>query len=62
MTWIEFSQAAANGNGTYNWNTTGVAPGTYYIGGYLYVGRQADLLPPHPVDHHPGRRRRRPSP
>ena len=22
-------------HGTYNWNTTGVAPGTYYIGGYL---------------------------
>ena len=30
--------AAANGNGSYNWNTTGVAPGTYYIGGYLYSG------------------------
>ena len=37
-TWITFGQAAANGNGTYNWNTTGVAPGTYYIGGYLYSG------------------------
>ena len=32
------SQAAANGNGSYNWDTTGVAPGTYYIGGYLYSG------------------------
>ena len=37
-TWITYSQAAANGNGTYSWNTTGVAPGTYYIGGYLYSG------------------------
>ncbi len=37
-TWITFSQAAANGNGSYNWNTTGVAPGTYYIGGYLWSG------------------------
>ena len=38
VTWITFGQTAANGNGTYNWNTTGVAPGTYYIGGYLYSG------------------------
>jgi hypothetical protein len=38
VTWIEFNQAAANGNGSYNWNTTGVAPGTYYIGGYLWSG------------------------
>ena len=37
-TWIKFGQAAANGNGSYNWDTTGVAPGTYYIGGYLYSG------------------------
>ena len=36
--WIEFNQAAANGTGTYNWNTTGVATGTYYIGGYLWSG------------------------
>jgi hypothetical protein len=36
VTWITFNQAAANGNGAYNWNTAGVAPGTYYIGGYLY--------------------------
>ena len=33
-----YSVAAANGNGSYSWNTTGVAPGTYYIGGYLYSG------------------------
>jgi hypothetical protein len=36
-TWVTFSQAAANGFGTYNWNTAGVTPGTYYIGGYLYL-------------------------
>ena len=37
-TFIEISQAAAsNGNGSYTWNTTGVAPGTYYIGGYLWA-------------------------
>jgi hypothetical protein len=40
MHWIEVeAQAAANGYGTYSWNTTGVAPGTYYIGGYLYSGK-----------------------
>ena len=38
-TWITYSQtAAANGNGSTSWNTTGVAPGTYYIGGYLWSG------------------------
>ena len=37
-TWIKFGQAGANGNGSYSWDTTGVAPGTYYIGGYLYSG------------------------
>ena len=36
--WIEVSQvAAANGYGSYQWNTTGVKPGTYYIAGYLWV-------------------------
>ena len=35
-TWIEVNQvAAANGNGSYTWNTTGVKPGTYYVAGYL---------------------------
>ncbi len=35
--WIEIDAvAAANGSGSYAWNTTGVAPGTYYLGGYLY--------------------------
>ncbi len=36
--WIEIDQATvANGYGTYQWNTTGVAPGTYYIAGYLFA-------------------------
>ncbi len=37
-TWINCGLSAANGNGSYNWNTTGVAAGTYYIGGYLCSG------------------------
>ena len=38
--WIEVdAQSAANGSSTYSWDTTGVAPGTYYIGGYLYSGK-----------------------
>ncbi len=37
--WIEIDAvAAANSGGTYTWNTTGVAPGTYYLGGYMYDG------------------------
>jgi hypothetical protein len=40
-TWIEVGQVAAtNGNGSYSWNTTGVAPGTYYIAGYLWSSGQ----------------------
>jgi hypothetical protein len=36
--WIELNRvAAASGNGTYSWNTAGLAPGTYYIAGYLYT-------------------------
>ncbi len=38
MTWITYNQPAADGYGIYDWNTTGVTPGTYYIGGYLYAG------------------------
>ena len=35
--WIEIGQKAANnGADSYSWDTTGVAPGNYYIGGYLY--------------------------
>ncbi|HEY4761175.1 MAG TPA: hypothetical protein VIH42_11395, partial [Thermoguttaceae bacterium] len=35
--WIEIDKVtAANGNGSYTWNIAGVAPGTYYVGGYLY--------------------------
>ncbi len=38
-TWIEIDQVkAANGSGSYTWNTTGVAPGTYYVAGYLWNG------------------------
>ncbi len=40
-TWITYGASGANGNVTYNWNTTGVAPGTYYIGGYLWSGGEA---------------------
>ena len=37
--WIEIDQvAAANGYGSYSWNTTGMTPGTYYIAGYLFSG------------------------
>ncbi len=39
--WIEINQApATDGNGTYYWNTTGVAPGTYYIAGYLWSNNE----------------------
>ncbi len=35
--WIEIDKvSAANGNGSYVWDTTKVTPGTYYIGGYMY--------------------------
>ena len=35
--WIEIDGvSAANGAGTYSWNTSGIAPGTYYLAGYLY--------------------------
>ena len=37
--WIEIDAvAAANGSGSYAWNTSGVAPGTYYIAGYMWDG------------------------
>ena len=40
--WIEVSQVPADyGTGTYTWNTAGVAPGTYYIAGYLWTGSAA---------------------
>jgi probable HAF family extracellular repeat protein len=39
-TWITInSVSAANGYGTYKWNTTGIAPGTYYVAGYLWSGK-----------------------
>ncbi|MCD4727189.1 MAG: hypothetical protein K8R46_05985, partial [Pirellulales bacterium] len=35
-TWIETDQVTvSNGDGSYNWNTTGVPGGTYYVAGYL---------------------------
>ena len=35
--WIEIGQQAANnGADSYSWNTAGLAPGNYYVGGYLY--------------------------
>ncbi len=38
--WIEIDGvAAADGTGTYGWNTAGVAPGTYYLAGYMYDGK-----------------------
>ncbi|MEN6449000.1 MAG: SdrD B-like domain-containing protein [Thermoguttaceae bacterium] len=36
--WIKVNQTAANGDGTYQWDTAGMTPGTYYIGGYVYSG------------------------
>ncbi|MGO9108625.1 MAG: hypothetical protein ACLP9L_05270 [Thermoguttaceae bacterium] len=36
--WIEIGKvSASNGSGSYSWNTTGLAAGTYYIAGYLYT-------------------------
>ena len=35
--WIEAARVtAANGAAAYGWNTTGIAPGTYYLSGYMY--------------------------
>ena len=35
--WIEVDQViAANGAGSYVWNTAGLAAGTYYLSGYMY--------------------------
>jgi hypothetical protein len=37
--WIEIDKAAAaDGNGSYWWHTAGMAPGTYYLAGYLWNG------------------------
>jgi hypothetical protein len=35
-TWLFNVATAANGAGSYAWNTTGVAAGTYYLSGYLW--------------------------
>ena len=35
--WIEVDKVtAANGDGSYSFNPSGIAPGTYYVGGYMY--------------------------
>jgi hypothetical protein len=35
--WLEIDGVtAANGAGSYAWNTSGVAAGTYYLSGYMY--------------------------
>ena len=35
--WIEINQVTAtDGAGTYTWNTTGLAAGTYYVSGYHF--------------------------
>jgi hypothetical protein len=48
--WIEINEiTAANGASSYNWNTTGLAPGTYYLDGDLY-----DLSTHQTVDAHVG--------
>ncbi len=40
--WIEIDQVSAvNSGGSYTWNTTKAAPGTYYISGYLWDGANA---------------------
>ncbi len=37
--WIEIDGVkAADGSGSYTWDTTGVQPGTYYVAGYLWNG------------------------
>jgi hypothetical protein len=38
-TWIEIDHvAAANGNGSYSWDTASVPAGTYYVAGYMWDG------------------------
>ena len=36
-TWVTVQLPANSGAGSFSWNTTGVTPGTYYIGGYLFA-------------------------
>ena len=36
--WVKFGGAISNGAGYWNWDTTGVPPGTYYIAGYIWNG------------------------
>ena len=52
--WLEIDGVtAANGAGSYSWNTAGVAAGTYYLSGYMYdfaMGQQ--FFVPRHVDRH----------
>ena len=56
-TWIKYGVAAANGNGTLQLEHHRRGAGHVLHRRLSLLGRQADLLPPHPVDHDPGRRR-----
>ena len=38
---------AANGSGSYSWNTTGMAAGTYYIDGYMYTPSSGNAIYSH---------------
>jgi cyclophilin family peptidyl-prolyl cis-trans isomerase len=38
--WLTHTVTAANGYGTYQWKTTGLSAGTYYVAGYLDSGGQ----------------------
>jgi hypothetical protein len=43
--WIEIDHvAAANGTGSFSFDSTGLLPGTYYFGGYLYSGNNSFAL------------------
>ena len=42
--WTYNVATAANGTGTYLWNTTGVAAGTYYLSGYLWDATAGEPL------------------
>ena len=47
-TWIEIDGvSAANGSGSYNWNTAGLAAGTYYIAGYMYTPSSGTVVYSH---------------
>ena len=43
-TWMYNVATAGNGTGTYAWNTTGVAAGTYYLSGYFWDATAGEPL------------------